>query len=58
MHEKIEALKEKTIDALAEEVERVGQCDNLADAQIMEAKFKVLNETLRTLDEVDEGWEW
>ena len=49
MQEKLEALKEKTIAALAEQVELVGQCDNLADARSIEEKFQVLNETLRTL---------
>ena len=58
MQEKMEILKEKTIAALTEQVELVGQCGNATDAQIMEARFHVLNETLRTVDNIKKNWDW
>lgn len=47
-----EELKEKTIAALAKQVELLDQCDNALLAQIAEMKFQVLNKTLRTLDSI------
>lgn len=44
-----EELKEKTIAALAKQVELLDECNDAAKAQIMQQKFDVLNRTLRTL---------